>query len=1745
MTRTAATLRLVVLSLASLAGVVGSAACNRAPLAGERLHCTSDSECPKDFICAESVSLCFATKGLDQKPPTVLDVSIDPAAATVGRTAVVRFRASEPLFDDPVVKLDSGALLAVAPDEGGGENAYEADLVVVGGASQAEGAHGILVDLVDATGNAATGIALSSIALDYSPPTKSGDAVFTQDESGLAVAFALSELVADAPSVSLVPLAGGAESPLEVSPDGASAAEALSWRAHADAATVADGTYDVVASAVDVAGNTSARIALGGVVIDTSAATTFAGALTIAPTPLLARPKAVPPGGRATLTFSTTEPVAAIDLSAVVCANAATPPFTAAVVAGGAGAAAFAYDIAVPVGTADDDCALAAHILDLHGNETDAAIVGADGAPLSLIIDGTPPAASSINATALELLRAPFGAAQTNGAPLLAVVNAGLGFDAALETVDLAPAFTDAATVRVLTATGAFLGEGAFDGGHLGFIALNTSDAASAFVTAVDGAGNQSAPVAIPFGELVATLGGKIAGSTVENPTELAVATRMPVARFADSFSARAATQEELDGISSPGGAGFVAATTVPAFVDVSGTGEAPSARSDMGFAYDSWRGEAVVFGGFDLGGVVGETWTFSNLQWRERHPASAPPARALTEMAFDEKRGVTVLFGGNSPNSAALGDTWEWDGTSWRERSPATRPPPRRNAAMAFDPVTASVVLFGGFDPVAGTQLGDTWSYDGRDWVELFPDGAGPPKRARPALLTLPGEGVLLVGGTGTSLAGGGGGFISYADTWRLDGNGWTQLDVAIAPPRALTRLFIDPGTQSPSMFGGFNPDLEPRTTDDGVYSLGADGGWARTGASIGGVEGNALFVDPALGLPLSFGGTDHTAFETDLVASVAVGEEARDLRVTATPVVAGGQSSVTGFLAASAYHPLDVRSAHGPHITSLPSTGITDDAAPVADNVSIVPGVLPQMVAGFDPVAQRVVIVKTSALASTTYVQKQDGSWQQLTTTAPGYWSGLVYDEVRNDLVGVVDTSLSRNGRAAYAELLNGESWAFASQGPASGAMVAWDRENENLVAFGGAVFDSVDETWTFDATTASWQQRFPVASPEARYASSMAWDEASRRVLMFGGQNIRFPGSSPRNAETWEWDGQSWSLASDGPMGGRLFAQLVDDDVYGAPTLRGGFTIYLSPHTEETSTFVWHGGALDRPAFLWTVPVGQLLPVNVNASSMSLRFSAVAGATGGTVGDTSGIVDGVELRRFSGASGSWRALASSQASDDAPALVAGIGDTSDVLGDGASSTVSLAVTSTAPGGARGVPATVVASGLELRVRYGVEGASPAPFDGQVDRPTPIASNFAPVDTSNACTTDADCGASEICSARGQCEANCLVDLAGCEAGGLHACNGRECVLRCASSEDCGNGAICNAGLCQGDCRTGTRCDPVASACCDTRDGFCGNFFFASDETWRWDGSSFTRAEFGGFRQFGAFDMQIARRRGPAGSGLVALPDPLDGTSRENFDGTSWSEDDTSPGPASSEFQTLIAIADLPNANGFVVLAAAAAMPTVETWRYNETTDVWTKLNASASDPPLLQGAAVATDASGRIVVFGGQRSIDFADTNDLFVLNAAGTAWTHATTILSGAPPSIRSFSAMALEPTTGKLFIHGGEHGAALGDSFHLTLDASNRATWTTAAAFAPRAGHAMAADKSGKIIIVGGRGTDFANIGFLDVSYTPSTNSFADITPFAGLGPSPREQATAAFDGVNTYFFGGDLPARSCEGRIGF
>jgi hypothetical protein len=227
----------------------------------------------------------------------------------------------------------------------------------------------------------------------------------------------------------------------------------------------------------------------------------------------------------------------------------------------------------------------------------------------------------------------------------------------------------------------------------------------------------------------------------------------------------------------SPGGvlgrASVAAGTAAADWSESSGPQFSPGV-AQAAMAYDPAMGEIIEFGGDYIAGstvhINRGTYAFNGSTWSELSTATSPPARYAASMVYDAAIGKVVLFGGTNYTSD-LYDTWTFDGTNWVSLalSPSASPPARYSASMVYDPATDDVVLFGGY---SSSELGDTWIFNGTEWTQqiLSPN---PGDCDYGAMAYDPSIGEVVLFGCGSS----------GTATWVYKSSGWAQLSPATNP--------------------------------------------------------------------------------------------------------------------------------------------------------------------------------------------------------------------------------------------------------------------------------------------------------------------------------------------------------------------------------------------------------------------------------------------------------------------------------------------------------------------------------------------------------------------------------------------------------------------------------------------------------------------------------------------------------------------------------------------------------------------------------------------------------------------------------------------------------------------------------------------------------------------------------------------------------------------------------------------------
>ena len=140
-----------------------------------------------------------------------------------------------------------------------------------------------------------------------------------------------------------------------------------------------------------------------------------------------------------------------------------------------------------------------------------------------------------------------------------------------------------------------------------------------------------------------------------------------------------------------------------------------------------------------------------------------------------------------------------------------------------------------------------------------------------------------------------------------------------------------------------------------------------------------------------------------------------------------------------------------------------------------------------------------------------------------------------------------------------------------------MAYDALHREIVLFGGLAWSvnasagtTVSDTWTFQGR--SWSKRDPMTSPGPLANDLMIYDDKSLTCLLVG-KSISAVGPGGR-AETWSWNGSSWTRLPDIPPGtNEVIEGFAFDRTHGEAVLLS----WASPATDipnPTHTWTWDG-------------------------------------------------------------------------------------------------------------------------------------------------------------------------------------------------------------------------------------------------------------------------------------------------------------------------------------------------------------------------------------------------------------------------------------------------------------------------------------------------------------------------------------------------------------------------------------------
>jgi hypothetical protein len=226
---------------------------------------------------------------------------------------------------------------------------------------------------------------------------------------------------------------------------------------------------------------------------------------------------------------------------------------------------------------------------------------------------------------------------------------------------------------------------------------------------------------------------------------------------------------------------------------------------------YDQARRQVVLFGttvpsGGSLDGVVGHTWVWDGVDWRQEHPQTSPNARHYPQLVYDSTLMEVIMFGGIGFKSEVFTDTWAWNGTDWHKLSGSI--PGLSNGgvfgAAAYDPVIDRVVLYGGLSATGAINPG-MWLFDGNTWTQQSTAGAGLPTDSFGMVYDSATQKLVLYGGSDTGHVATGIEQALKSDIWVWDAHSWQRLSVPSGPqPRRNTAIGYDTDAQVILIFGG-----------------------------------------------------------------------------------------------------------------------------------------------------------------------------------------------------------------------------------------------------------------------------------------------------------------------------------------------------------------------------------------------------------------------------------------------------------------------------------------------------------------------------------------------------------------------------------------------------------------------------------------------------------------------------------------------------------------------------------------------------------------------------------------------------------------------------------------------------------------------------------------------------------------------------------------------------------------------------
>jgi len=189
-----------------------------------------------------------------------------------------------------------------------------------------------------------------------------------------------------------------------------------------------------------------------------------------------------------------------------------------------------------------------------------------------------------------------------------------------------------------------------------------------------------------------------------------------------------------------------------------------------------------------------------------------------------------------------------------------------------------------------------------------------------------------------------------------------------------------------------------------------------------------------------------------------------------------------------------------------------------------------------------------------------------------------------------------------------------------PREGAAMAYDPATRTVILFGGDDGqEALGGTWSWDGS--GWAQLSPVVSPPARTRAMMAYDPVTRRLVLTGGYGMSGGGmAASGDTDTWTWDGSTWSPQPAGELPASApaprSAALATDDGRSQLILVTGLG---AGGCQAVGTWSWSGASWVQlhPATSPSAADSGLLADDPTAGTLDLVTASVGGCPGADQG------------------------------------------------------------------------------------------------------------------------------------------------------------------------------------------------------------------------------------------------------------------------------------------------------------------------------------------------------------------------------------------------------------------------------------------------------------------------------------------------------------------------------------------------